>query len=143
MRRNSYKFVLVNEKKITQEKELKLKMVENNKQIIKLALNHKKITHQPFFINTFLCIFRLLLFKLIQWDYFLIFLLSCLFSVVRPYHVVLHAKSIHTSYFMICIFFGLCDGTGTLTSRNFESLSHCLKRFHVVWSVREISYSQS
>ena len=32
--------------KITQEKELKLKMIENNKQIIKLVLNHKNITHQ-------------------------------------------------------------------------------------------------
>ena len=33
--------------KITQEKELKLKMIENNKQIIKLVLNRKNITHQP------------------------------------------------------------------------------------------------
>ena len=32
--------------KITQEKELKLKMIENNKQIIKLVLNHKNITRQ-------------------------------------------------------------------------------------------------
>ena len=32
--------------KITQEKELKLKMVENNKQIIKLVFNHKNITRQ-------------------------------------------------------------------------------------------------
>ena len=50
--------------KITQEKELKLKMIENNKQIIKLVLNHKDISRQQ--PVEFLCMFRLLLFKLIQ-----------------------------------------------------------------------------
>ena len=32
--------------KISREKELKLKMIENNKQIIKLVLNHNNITRQ-------------------------------------------------------------------------------------------------
>ena len=79
--------------------------------------------------------FRLLLFEIIHWDYIYCFFLSCLFSVVRPYQVTLHAKSksnntISSSVVLLLLFFFLlflvfCEGTGFFASRNFVC--------HVAW----------
>ena len=95
--------------------------------------------------NMFLCMFRLLLFKLIQWDYYYYFsLLSCLFSVVRPYQVTLHAKSksnntISLSVILLLLLFSFlffCEGTGFFASRNFDC--------HVAWiEVSAVSTSPS